>query len=68
MRNHSADGRTVGAHSEHHLRANLLSPAIMVPPLLWLVTTRSNGITGRRFIADEWKEETAKKASPDAGW
>ena len=37
-------------------RANLLDPAIMVPPLLWLTSTESDGVTGRRFIATEWRD------------
>jgi 3-oxoacyl-[acyl-carrier protein] reductase len=49
-----------------HLRATLLDPAIMVPPLLWLASTRSDGVTGRRFIAAEWREDDAELAA--AGW
>jgi NAD(P)-dependent dehydrogenase (short-subunit alcohol dehydrogenase family) len=50
-----------------HLRAQLLDPAIMVPPLRWLASTRSNGVTGRRFIATEWQEHNPAAAAA-AGW
>ena len=39
-----------------HLRATLLDPEIMVPPLLWIASTKSDGITGRRFIAARWQQ------------
>ena len=34
----------------------LLPPAIMAPPLLWLASDESNGVTGRRFIARDWSQ------------
>jgi NAD(P)-dependent dehydrogenase (short-subunit alcohol dehydrogenase family) len=49
-----------------HLRAKLLDPAIMVPPLLWLASPRSDGVTGRRFIATEWRSDNPEAAA--AGW
>jgi NAD(P)-dependent dehydrogenase (short-subunit alcohol dehydrogenase family) len=49
-----------------HLRATLLDPAIMVPPLLWIASTQSDGITGRRFIATEWRADSPQ--SEPAGW
>jgi len=49
-----------------HLRASLLDPAIMVPPLLWLASTKSDGITGRRFIATKWRAD-APAAAAEAG-
>jgi NAD(P)-dependent dehydrogenase (short-subunit alcohol dehydrogenase family) len=48
-----------------HLRNTLLDPAIMVPPLVWLASTTSDGITGRRFVANVWREQDAGAA---AGW
>jgi NAD(P)-dependent dehydrogenase (short-subunit alcohol dehydrogenase family) len=50
-----------------HLRGNLIDPAIMVPPLLWLASTKSDGVTGRRFVAAQWREEQAGAAAA-AGW
>jgi len=50
-----------------HLRGNLIDPAIMVPPLLWLASTKSDGVTGRRFVAAQWREDQAGAAAA-AGW
>jgi NAD(P)-dependent dehydrogenase (short-subunit alcohol dehydrogenase family) len=53
-------------------RADLLDPAIMVPPLLWLASERSAGVTGKRLVATRWREElgdAAPAAAMDnAGW
>jgi NAD(P)-dependent dehydrogenase (short-subunit alcohol dehydrogenase family) len=50
-----------------HLRATLLDPAIMVPPLLWLAGTKSDGVTGKRFIAAQWRDDNPQAAA-EAGW
>jgi 3-oxoacyl-[acyl-carrier protein] reductase len=50
-----------------HLRAGLLDPAIMVPPLLWLASARSDGVSGRRFTATHWREDSPEAAA-EAGW
>jgi len=44
------------------LTCALLDPAIMVPPLLYLASARSDGVTGRRFVAKSWPAVEA------AGW
>jgi len=49
-----------------HLRASLLDPAIMVPPLLWITSTKSDGVTGRRFVATSWREDSPESTA--AGW
>jgi NAD(P)-dependent dehydrogenase (short-subunit alcohol dehydrogenase family) len=49
-----------------HLRAGLLDPAIMAPPLLWLASRKSDGVTGKRFIAANWREDNPEAAA--AGW
>jgi NAD(P)-dependent dehydrogenase (short-subunit alcohol dehydrogenase family) len=49
-----------------HLRAGLLDPSIMVPPLRWLASTKSNGVTGQRIIAADWREESPVASA--AGW
>jgi 3-oxoacyl-[acyl-carrier protein] reductase len=36
------------------VKAKLLDPAIIVPPLLWLASAASDGVTGRRFDASRW--------------
>jgi NAD(P)-dependent dehydrogenase (short-subunit alcohol dehydrogenase family) len=55
------------------LRAKLLDPAIMAAPLLWLASERSDGVTGRRFVAARWRAdlpeaEAAEAAADEAGW
>lgn len=42
--------------------AELLDPGIVVPPLLYLASSRSDGVTGRRFVATLWP------AAEPAGW
>jgi hypothetical protein len=37
------------------LRAKLLDPQVIVPPLLWLASEASNGVTGMRFNASLWR-------------
>jgi 3-oxoacyl-[acyl-carrier protein] reductase len=46
-----------------HLRAKLLAPAIMVPPLRWLASAKSDGVTGRRFVATRWREDSPEEAA-----
>ena len=41
----------------------LLPPAIMAPPLLWLASDESNGITGRRFSARDWSDSISPEAA-----
>ncbi|MEX6506116.1 SDR family NAD(P)-dependent oxidoreductase [Jiella sp. M17.18] len=54
-------------------KAKLIDPAVMVPPLLWLASAESDGVTGRRLIATKWQSElsgaaAAEAASEPAGW
>ncbi|MBC7139901.1 MAG: SDR family oxidoreductase [Defluviimonas sp.] len=54
-------------------RAGLLDPAIVVPPLLWLASGASDGVTGRRLDAARWQAElpeaeAARAAMDNAGW
>lgn len=56
-----------------HLRAKLLSPDVMVPPLLWLVSKAADNTTGNRFVANLWDaslpaEQAGEKCRSDAGW
>lgn len=37
----------------------LLPPTIMAPPLLWLASDESNGVSGRRFSARDWSDAIA---------
>jgi 3-oxoacyl-[acyl-carrier protein] reductase len=55
------------------LRQKLLMPEVMVPPLLWLVSPDSDGMTGRRLVATRWRpdlggREAAEAATDLAGW
>jgi 3-oxoacyl-[acyl-carrier protein] reductase len=53
------------------MRRRLLRPDIVVPPLLWLASERSNGFTGRRLTGIEWTPEMGDQlgtAVAEAGW
>ena len=51
-------------------RAKLLDPQVIVPPLLWLASAASGGVTGKRLIATNWRDhEGAVKHDLEAsGW
>ena len=49
-----------------HLRTTLLDPEIMVPPLLWIASIQSDGVTGRRFVATKWRADDPEGEA--AGW
>jgi NAD(P)-dependent dehydrogenase (short-subunit alcohol dehydrogenase family) len=54
-------------------RAEMIQPAVMAPPLNWLVSDASGGVTGRRFLAVHWDpslppEEAAAKAGAPVAW
>jgi NAD(P)-dependent dehydrogenase (short-subunit alcohol dehydrogenase family) len=56
-----------------HVRASLLDPGIMIRPLLWMVSPASDGITGKRLVANRWRMDVddaaaAQCAMLDAGW
>jgi 3-oxoacyl-[acyl-carrier protein] reductase len=46
------------------LRTTLLEPAVMVPPLLWLVSSAADNVTGKRVIANRWPSGVDQPASP----
>jgi 3-oxoacyl-[acyl-carrier protein] reductase len=52
------------------VRASLLRAEVMVKPLIWLASTGSDGITGKRVIATRWRDEQTGTADAieDAGW
>jgi NAD(P)-dependent dehydrogenase (short-subunit alcohol dehydrogenase family) len=53
----AADTDFVHAAARVALRAEgreLLAPAVMVAPIIWLASTLSNGITGMRFVGKLW--------------
>jgi NAD(P)-dependent dehydrogenase (short-subunit alcohol dehydrogenase family) len=48
-------------------KTKLLPPSVMIPPLLWLASTLSDGVTGARFVGKLWDvslrpEEAASRA------
>ncbi|UVF21589.1 SDR family oxidoreductase [Microvirga terrae] len=55
------------------VRAQLLDPDIVIPPLLWLASTEADGVTGRRLVANRWRSDldetaAAEGAMEEAGW
>jgi hypothetical protein len=51
----------------------LIQPAVMVPPLLWLVSDAAGKVTGRRFLGVHRDttlppEEAAEKAGAPVAW
>jgi 3-oxoacyl-[acyl-carrier protein] reductase len=48
-------------------KAALLDPAIMVPPLLWLVSGEADNVTGRRVTANQWDNRNPLAATEEAG-
>jgi NAD(P)-dependent dehydrogenase (short-subunit alcohol dehydrogenase family) len=54
-------------------RAEMIQPAVMAPPLNWLVSDAAGSVTGRRFLAVHWDpnlppEEAAEKAGAPVAW
>jgi NAD(P)-dependent dehydrogenase (short-subunit alcohol dehydrogenase family) len=54
-------------------RSVLISPEVMVPPLIWLCSSASDGVTGQRFIGMRWDSklpaaEAAKNAGAPTAW
>jgi hypothetical protein len=54
-------------------RSVLIVPDVMVPPLVWLCSNESDGVTGQRFIGMRWDQklapaEAAKQAGAPAAW
>jgi NAD(P)-dependent dehydrogenase (short-subunit alcohol dehydrogenase family) len=54
-------------------RAEMIQPAVMAPPLNWLVSDAAGNVTGRRFLAVHWNprlppEEAAAKAGAPVAW
>jgi NAD(P)-dependent dehydrogenase (short-subunit alcohol dehydrogenase family) len=54
-------------------RSKLISPDVMVAPLLWLCSNASDGVTGQRFVGASWDKslpphEAAQKAGAPMAW
>jgi NAD(P)-dependent dehydrogenase (short-subunit alcohol dehydrogenase family) len=68
----AANTRMVSPGQEPN-RDKLISPEIMVAPLVWLCSNASDGTSGQRFIAMRWDKnlppaEAAQKAGAPAAW
>jgi NAD(P)-dependent dehydrogenase (short-subunit alcohol dehydrogenase family) len=53
--------------------SKLMSPDVMVPPVQWLCSAQSDGITGMRYVGKDWDPtlldaEAAKRAGEAAAW
>ncbi len=48
------------------LRARLLPPSVIVPPVLWLASEASDGVTGMRFDASAWPSGTDEASAAAA--
>lgn len=54
-------------------RAKLVQPDVMGEPIKWLLSTASDGVTARRFLASNWDndlapDDAAEKASAPIAW
>ncbi len=54
-------------------RSTLIQPEVMMAPIVWLMSARSNGVSGRRIIAKEWDADRLQREPPEkigspAGW
>jgi 3-oxoacyl-[acyl-carrier protein] reductase len=54
-------------------RSKLVQPEVMMAPVVWLMSGASDGVTGRRFIANKWdpalaSAAAAAKCGSPAGW
>jgi len=69
----ATDTGMVPAELAPEVRQKLIQPDIMIPPLLWLVSDESSGVTGARITANLWDttlppEQAGMKACTSAGW
>lgn len=67
-----ADTPMVPAESGY-ARGDLIAPTAMVPPMIWLASDAGAGVTGRRFVAANWRADApleANRAAAEApiGW
>lgn len=58
----------IPAGLDEKTRARLLNPQIIVAPLLWLASPDSDGVNGRRLMANRWHDGAPFAALEDAGW
>jgi NAD(P)-dependent dehydrogenase (short-subunit alcohol dehydrogenase family) len=54
-------------------RKDLIPPAVMAPPIVWLCTAAADGISGNRYVAARWDpaeppDQAEKKCRAPIGW
>ena len=54
-------------------RGDLIPPAAMVAPMLWLASVESDGVTGNRYVAARWDtglpdRQAAERCGAPIGW
>jgi NAD(P)-dependent dehydrogenase (short-subunit alcohol dehydrogenase family) len=54
-------------------RKDLIPPAVMAPPIVWLCTASADGISGNRYVAAHWDpaeppEQAEQKCRAPIGW
>lgn len=59
--------------SEVSDRSTLIQPEVMMAPIVWLMSARSDGVSGRRIIAKDWdadrlQREANENIGTPAGW
>lgn len=69
----AANTRMISDAKRYPERAALVQPHKMVAPAVWIASNQSDGVTGRRFVAQRWDEsltpaEAVLAASAPAGW
>ena len=62
----AADTRMVSVGQEPD-RSKLVSPDVMVAPLLWLCSNESDGVTGQRFIGSRWDQKLTARRGGEKG-
>jgi NAD(P)-dependent dehydrogenase (short-subunit alcohol dehydrogenase family) len=58
----------IPAAAPRTIRERLLDPALMGPPLVWLVSRAADTLTGRRLNACRWDANDPLAAIEEAGW
>jgi NAD(P)-dependent dehydrogenase (short-subunit alcohol dehydrogenase family) len=54
-------------------RTSLIQPQVMDAPIVWLLSSQSDGVTSRRVVAKDWDEKRLLSEAPGnvglpAGW
>ena len=60
----AADTRMIPA-DEVPDRSKLISPDVMRVPIVWLMSSASDGVTGRRFVGKDWNPALDPRAAAD---